>query len=105
LYDEMDQVTKALDHAREAAHLGESMARIDPSHAQMYADDLQAVGNAEARAGHKAEACVAFRQAFDLNSVLAANTSLDPNLTARVREMRTQIQGRLANCGPDKSRR
>ena len=103
LYDEMDQVTKALDHAREAARLGETMARIDPQHAQMYADDLQALGTAEARAGHKAEACAAFRQTFELTSVLVANKDLDPSVTARVKALQDQAHGGLAKCGPEKS--
>ena len=57
LYDEMNELTKALDHAREAARLGESMARIDPAHAELYADDLHVLGRAEERAGHAAAAC------------------------------------------------
>ena len=105
LYDEMNELSKTLDHAREAARLGESMARIDPEHAELYADDLHVLGRAEERAGHAAAACAAFRQAFDLTTVLVANTSVDPNLTSRVKEIRGRVQGKLASCGPEKSRR
>lgn len=105
LYGEMDQMRQALDHAREAARLGESMAKIDAAHAEAYAEDLDAVALAEARAGHTAASCSAYRQAFDLLTVIASNTGLDPNLASKVAKMRAGTKERVDACASAKASR
>jgi non-specific serine/threonine protein kinase/serine/threonine-protein kinase len=98
VYLEMHQVDNALAHSREAARLGESMAGIDPQQLESFAEDLLALGDAEAAAGHQVAACQAHRRASDLLATLAENGSLGAGLASRVVHLRDTVKQSLARC-------
>jgi non-specific serine/threonine protein kinase/serine/threonine-protein kinase len=98
LYLELHQVDKALDHSREAARLGESMAGIDLQHSEMFAEDLEALGDAEAAANHRAAACQVYRRTLDVLTPLSANHGLDAELVDRVTHMLNRVKEFVAHC-------
>jgi non-specific serine/threonine protein kinase/serine/threonine-protein kinase len=100
VYREMRQIDKALTHSREAARLGESLAGIDPQLTDLFADDLEALGNAEAAAGHQVAACHAYRRAFELWTTLAANRGLDAGMAKSVAFSLNQAKEAVARCPP-----
>jgi eukaryotic-like serine/threonine-protein kinase len=95
VYGEMGRAAPALAHAREAVRLGESLAGLDPAHQSMLADDLEALGDAEQRLGHAAEACAAFRRSLAL-----ATTALSSYTSDTTRNIVAGDTARLAACGP-----
>ena len=98
VYRQLHQIDKALDHAREAARLGESMAGLDLQHTELYADDLESLADAEAAAGHQQEACKDYRRALELLAPLAANSELDPSVADLVTHRLSYAKQQLARC-------
>jgi tetratricopeptide (TPR) repeat protein len=102
-YVRLGRTGPALDRARQAVRLGESLAHLDGEDQATFADTLGALGTAEFAAGHRTAACAAFQRAAGVVSALAGNPQ-----TARLaaRTYRGSPEG-IAACqsGPDATAR
>lgn len=98
LYDEMQRTTDALAHARPAAQLAESMAALDATHAEEYADALEALGDAERDGGDRVSACQVFARSRDLARATLTHAALSPATQSSLDTIISGDTSRLAGC-------
>ena len=101
LYGEMGHTVQALDHAREAAHLGESMAHIDVVHTELFAEDLQILADAERQNSNHAAACADYRRSLRVAGTILGEARGDPNLMAQLQHVMEWDKRVLASCSGD----
>ena len=66
VYREMEQISRALEHGREAVRIFESIALTNRATIFRLADVSKAIGKMEDDRGNKAVACAAYDRSFDL---------------------------------------
>ena len=97
VYAGLGRGQSAIDHARQAVHLSESLAQLDSFHQAEFADSLEALGRSERSARHGAAACAAFQRSWDLVAALPrdnVSTSETASTLAGV------LKNDLAACEP-----
>ena len=97
VYLQLGRGAPALDHARHAVRLSESLAQLDSTHRASFADSLEALGRAEREAKHQAAACVDFRRSWDIVAALPRD-----NLTTseQASSLTGALKEDLAACEP-----
>ena len=98
LYDEMHRTTDALGHAREAARLNESMAALDATHAEEFADALEALGDAQRDVGDLESACRAFARSREVARTAVTRGVLSPSTQSNLNGIISGDTTRLASC-------